>query len=54
MHGAELHFSFINADGQLKAVKVLVNGQVLSGEVTGPYGMVEMQPATAKVEGRRS
>ena len=53
MHGAELHFSFINADGQLKAVKVLVNGQVLSGELTGPYGMVEMQPATAKVEGRR-
>ena len=53
MHGAELHFSFINADGLLKAVKVLVNGQVLSGEVTGPYGMVEMQPATVKVEGRR-
>jgi hypothetical protein len=53
MHGAELHFSFINADGQLKAVKVLVNGQVLSGEVTGPYGMVEMQPAPIKLEGRR-
>ena len=54
MEGAALHFSFINADGLLKAVKVLVNGQVLSGEVTGPYGMVEMQPATLKVEGRRS
>jgi hypothetical protein len=54
MQGADLHFSFINADGQLKAVKVFVNGQVLSGEVTGPYGMVEMQPATVKVEGRRS
>jgi hypothetical protein len=53
MEGAYLHFSFINADGLLKAVKVLVNGQVLSGEVTGPYGMVEMQPATVKVEGRR-
>jgi hypothetical protein len=53
MHGAELHFSFINADGLLKAVKVLVNGQVLSGEVTGPYGMVEMQPAPVKLEGRR-
>jgi len=52
--GSELHFSFINADGLLKAVKVIVNGQVLSGEVTGPYGMVEMQPATVKVEGRRS
>ena len=54
MQGTELHFSFINADGQLKAVKVFVNGQVLSGEVTGPYGMVEIQPATVKVEGRRS
>ena len=53
MEGSALHFSFINADGLLKAVKVLVNGQVLSGEVTGPYGMVEMQPATVKVEGRR-
>ena len=54
MEGSALHFSFINADGLLKAVKVIVNGQVLSGEVTGPYGMVEMQPATLKVEGRRS
>jgi hypothetical protein len=53
MEGSALHFSFINADGLLKAVKVLVNGLVLSGEVTGPYGMVEMQPATVKVEGRR-
>ena len=54
MEGAALHFSFINADGLLKAVKVIVNGQILTGEVTGPYGMVEMQPATVKVEGRRS
>ena len=53
MEGSALHFSFINADGLLKAVKVLVNGQVLSGEVTGPYGMVEMQPAPVKLEGRR-
>ena len=53
IEGAALHFSFINADGLLKAVKVIVNGQVLSGEVTGPYGMVEMQPAPVKLEGRR-
>jgi hypothetical protein len=53
IEGSVLHFSFINADGLLKAVKVLVNGQVLSGELTGPYGMVEMQPATVKVEGHR-
>jgi hypothetical protein len=53
IEGSVLHFSFINADGLLKAVKVLVNGQVLSGELTGPYGMVEMQPAAVKVEGHR-
>ena len=53
IEGAALHFSFINADGLLKAVKVFVNGQVLSGELTGPYGMVELQPATVRVEGRR-
>ena len=53
IEGSVLHFSFINADGLLKAVKVIVNGQVLSGEVTGPYGMVEMQPAPVKLEGRR-
>ncbi len=53
IEGSALHFSFINADGLLKAVKVIVNGQVLSGEVTGPYGMVEMQPAPVKLEGRR-
>jgi len=53
MEGAALHFSFINADGLLKAVKVILNGQILTGEVTGPYGMVEMQPAPVKLEGRR-
>jgi hypothetical protein len=53
IEGSVLHFSFINADGLLKAVKVFVNGQVLSGELTGPYGMVELQPATVRVEGRR-
>jgi len=53
IEGSVLHFSFINADGLLKAVKVFVNGQVLYGELTGPYGMVELQPATVRVEGRR-
>ncbi len=53
VEGAALHFSFINADGLLKAVKVIVNGNSLSGEVTGPYGMVDIQPQPVKVEGRR-
>jgi hypothetical protein len=54
MYGSELHFSFVNAEGLLKAVKVSVNGHELSGEVTGPYGMLEMQPAPVRVAGRRS
>jgi protein-L-isoaspartate O-methyltransferase len=53
LEGAALQFSFINEDGVLKAVKVLVNGNALSGEVTGPYGMVDIQPLPVKVEGRR-
>jgi hypothetical protein len=53
MDGATLHFSFVNADGLLKAVKVLVNGNMLAGEVTGPYGMVDIQPPVVRVEGRR-
>ena len=53
MEGAMLHFSFINEDGLLKSVKALVNGNALSGEVTGPYGMVDIAPPIVKVEGRR-
>jgi hypothetical protein len=53
MDGSELHFSFVSAEGLLKAVKVSVNGHELSGEVTGPYGMLEMQPTPVRVAGRR-
>jgi hypothetical protein len=53
MDGADLHFSFVNAEGQLKSVKVQVNGPTLEGEVTGPYGMVELPPEVVKISGRR-
>jgi hypothetical protein len=53
MEGADLHFSFVNAEGQLKSVKAHVNGPTLQGEVTGPYGMVEITPAVEKISGRR-
>ncbi len=53
MDGPYLHFSFLNTDGQLKFVKALLNDDSLAGEVTGPYGMVEMQPQPVKIEGRR-
>lgn len=51
--GADLHFSFVNAEGQLQAVKLRVKGQAMEGELTGPYGMVEVQPEVVKVSGRR-
>lgn len=51
--GADLHFSFVNAEGQLQAAKLQVQGQKLAGELVGPYGMVEVQPEMVKVLGQR-
>jgi hypothetical protein len=51
--GAALHFSFVNAEGLLKSVKARVNGAALQGEVTGPYGMVELPPEAQSISGRR-
>jgi protein-L-isoaspartate O-methyltransferase len=53
LHGAELHFSFVQADGQLKAVQARVQGASLQGEVVGPYGMVDVQPDVVNVTGQR-
>lgn len=53
LDGADLHFSFLNTEGQLKSVKVNVDGNKMSGEVVPPYGMLEIQPAPVKIEGRR-
>jgi hypothetical protein len=51
--GPDLHFSFVNAEGQLQSVKARVQGTALQGEVTGPYGMVEAQPEVVNISGRR-
>jgi hypothetical protein len=51
--GADLHFSFVQADGQLQAAKLQVQGQTLNGELVGPYGMVEVTPEVVKVTGQR-
>lgn len=51
--GPDVHFSFVNAEGQLQSVKARVNGPKLEGEVIGPYGMVEIQPEVVKISGRR-
>lgn len=53
LNGAHLHFSFINADGQLKAVQAHLQGELLAGEVLGPYGMHDMQPEIVKISGQR-
>lgn len=52
IEGTHLHFSFINADGLLQAVQAQVQGPVLSGEVVGPYGMVDVLPEVRKVSGQ--
>jgi hypothetical protein len=51
--GADLHFSFVDAQGLLKSVKVQVMGAGFQGEVSGPYGMVDLPHDTVKVSGRR-
>lgn len=51
--GADLHFSFVNAEGQLQAAKLQVQGKTLAGALIGPYGMVEVQPEMVKVLGQR-
>ena len=53
MDGAQLHFSFVNAEGLLQAAKLQVQGQTLNGELVGPYGMIEVQPEVVKVLGQR-
>ncbi len=52
LDGAHLHFSFTNADGQLKAVQAQLQGAFFAGEVVGPYGMVDMQPEIVKISGQ--
>jgi hypothetical protein len=53
LQGADLHFSFVQPDGQLKAVQARVQGASLQGEVVGPYGMVETPPEVVKIAGQR-
>jgi hypothetical protein len=51
--GADLHFSFVNEDGQLQAVQVRVQGGTMAGEWVAPYGMLEGQPEVVKVSAQR-
>jgi hypothetical protein len=51
--GAQLHFSYLNQDKLLKSVKAQIDGDRLSGEVVGLYGMHDIQQLPVKIEGRR-
>lgn len=53
LHGADLHFSFVQADGQLQAVQARVQGASLQGALVGPYGMVDVKPDVVNVTGQR-
>ena len=53
LQGADLYFSFVNTDGELKAVSAKVEGARLTGVVVGPYGMLENEPPVIKIAGER-
>ena len=51
--GMYLHFSYLNKEGQLKSVIAQVEGNKMSGENVGPYGMHDIQLLPVKIEGYR-
>ena len=53
LQGTDLYFSFVNTEGELKAVSAKVEGARLTGVVVGPYGMVESEPPVVKIAGER-
>lgn len=53
MDGSDLHFSFVNSEGQLKSVIARIEGNSLKGEVIGPYGMHDFQVPPLQIEGHR-
>jgi hypothetical protein len=53
LQGTDLYFSFVNTEGELKAVSAKVEGGRLTGVVVGPYGIVESEPPVVKIAGER-
>jgi hypothetical protein len=43
----------LNSEGQLKSVRDQTKDDALTGEVVGPYGMLDIQPLPVNIEGRR-
>jgi len=53
LQGAQLSFRYVDAEGFLKVVRLQVDGERMSGEILGPYGMVEVPVPNATVLGQR-
>jgi hypothetical protein len=49
IEGNVLHFSFLNAQDELKHVKAFIDNNQWTGEVVAPYGMVELKLPAQKV-----
>ena len=54
LEGGVLHFSFLNAQNELKNVKASIDNNQWTGEVVAPYGMVELKLPTQKITAVRS
>ena len=54
IEGNVLHFSFLNAQDELKHVKAFIDNNQWTGEVVAPYGMVELKLPAQKVTAVRS
>jgi hypothetical protein len=54
IEGNVFHFSFLNAQNELKHVKVSVDNNQWTGEVVAPYGMVELKLPAQKITAVRS
>ena len=53
LQGGDLHFSFVNTEGELKAVSAKVEGARLNGVVIGPYGVLDSELPVIKIWGER-
>ena len=54
IEGNVLHFSFLNAQDELKHVQASIDNNQWMGEVVAPYGMVELKLPAQKVTAVRS
>lgn len=54
LEGDVIHFSFLNAQNELKHVKASIDNNQWTGEVVAPYGMVELKLPTQKITAVRS